>query len=116
MIVEEVKIDKRHHTVRLLGYLEYLLGVCVHWMPFTTQAVRSVVCNNDTFGRISYYLGLDRGAALSPQDREEVERWDHLKPGAQPPKVLADLFEVMVGAVPLQHGFLALDNWLRTIP
>jgi len=28
LIVEEVKIDKCHHPVRLLGYLEYLLGVC----------------------------------------------------------------------------------------
>ena len=41
--------------------------------------------------------------------------WDHLQPGARPPKVLADLFEAVVGAVFLQHGFLALDNWLRTI-
>ena len=74
-----------------------------------------MICNNDTFGRISYYLGLDRGATLSPQDREEVERWYHLQPGARPPKVLADLFEAVVGAVFLQHGFLTLDNWLRTI-
>jgi hypothetical protein len=44
-----------------------------------------------------------------------VERWDHLKPGVRPPKVLADLFEAVVGAVFLQHGFLRLDNWLRTI-
>jgi len=38
-----------------------------------------------------------------------------LKPGVRPPKVLADLFEAVVGAVFLQHGFLRLDNWLRTI-
>lgn len=44
-----------------------------------------------------------------------MERWDHLEPGARPPKVLADLFEAVVGAVFLQHGFLKLDNWLRTI-
>lgn len=44
-----------------------------------------------------------------------MERWDHLKPGSRPPKVLADLFEAVVGAVFLQHGFLTLDNWLRTI-
>jgi hypothetical protein len=84
-------------------------------IPLATQAVRSVICNNDTFGRISYYLELDRDAALSPQDREEVERWDHLKPGVRPPKVLADLFEAVVGAVFLQYGFLRLDKWLRTI-
>lgn len=74
-----------------------------------------MICNNDTFGRISYYLDLERDAALSPQDREEVERWDHLKPGARPPKVLADLFEAIVGAVFLDHGFLEVDNWLRKI-
>ena len=74
-----------------------------------------MICNNDTFGRISYYLELDRDAALSPQDREEVERWDHLKPGMRPPKVLADLFEAMVGAVFLEHGFPKLDDWLRKI-
>ena len=28
LIFEEVKIDKCHHTVRMLGYLEYLLSVC----------------------------------------------------------------------------------------
>ena len=44
-----------------------------------------------------------------------MEKWDHLEPGARPPKVLADLFEAIVGAVFLQHGFLKLDNWLRTI-
>ena len=44
-----------------------------------------------------------------------MERWNHLKPGVRPPKVLADLFEAVVGAVFLQHGFLKLDNWLRTI-
>jgi len=38
-----------------------------------------------------------------------------LKAGSRPPKVLADLFEAVVGAVFLQHGFLKLDNWLRTI-
>ena len=39
-----------------------------------------------------------------------------MKLGARPPsKVLADLFEAVVGAVFLQHGFLTLDNWLRTI-
>ena len=38
-----------------------------------------------------------------------------MRPGARPPKVLADLFEAVVGAVFLQHGFLTLDNWLRTI-
>jgi len=41
-----------------------------------------------------------------------VEKWDHLKPGARPPKVLADLFEAVVGVVFLQHRF---DNWLRAI-
>ncbi|KAF9648261.1 hypothetical protein BDM02DRAFT_2318252 [Thelephora ganbajun] len=89
LTVEEVKINKCHHT-----------------------AVCPVICNNGTFGWISY---LDRGADLSPQDREEVEGWDHLQPGARPPKVLADLFEAVVGAVFLQHGSLRLDNWLRTI-
>jgi hypothetical protein len=74
-----------------------------------------VICNNDTFGRISYYLDLEQGAALSPQDREVVERWDPLKPGARPPKVLADLFEAIVGAAFLEHGFLRVDNWLRKI-
>lgn len=74
-----------------------------------------MICNNDTFGRISYYLELDRDAALSPQDREEVKKWDHLKPGVRPPKVLADLFEAIVGAVFLEHGFSKLDNWLRKI-
>jgi len=44
-----------------------------------------------------------------------VEWWDHLEPGVRPPKVLADLFEAVVGAVFLQHGFLRLDIWLRTI-
>jgi len=44
-----------------------------------------------------------------------VDRWNHLKAGTRPPKVLADLFEAVVGAVFLQHGFLRLDNWLRTI-
>lgn len=44
-----------------------------------------------------------------------MERWDHLKPKARPPKVLADLFEAVVGAAFLQHGFLKVDNWLRTI-
>ena len=38
-----------------------------------------------------------------------------MKPGVRPPKVLADLFEAVVGAVFLQHGFLKLDGWLRTI-
>lgn len=74
-----------------------------------------MICNNDTFGRISYYLELERSAILSPQDRVEVERWDPLKPGARPPKVLADLFEAIVGAVFLDHGFSKLDNWLRKI-
>ena len=74
-----------------------------------------MICNNDTFGRISYYLELDQGAALSPQDRKEVDKWNHLKPGVRPPKVLADLFEAVVGAVFLQHGFLVLDNWLRKV-
>lgn len=44
-----------------------------------------------------------------------MERWDHLEPGVRPPKVLADLFEAVIGAVFLQHGFSRLDNWLRTI-
>jgi hypothetical protein len=74
-----------------------------------------VICNNDTFGRISYYLELEPEAALSPRDREEVKRWNHLEPGARPPKVLADLFEAVVGAVFLQHGFLRLDDWLRKV-
>jgi hypothetical protein len=74
-----------------------------------------VICNNDTFGRISYYLKLERGAVLSPQDRKEVEKWNHLAPGVRAPKVLADIFEAIVGAVFLQHGFLRLDNWLRKI-
>ena len=74
-----------------------------------------MICNNDTFGRISHRLGLDRDATLSPQDRGEVERWDPMRRGARPPKVLADLFEAVVGAVFLQHGFLKLDNWLRKV-
>ena len=39
-----------------------------------------------------------------------------MKPGARPPKVLADLFEAVVGVVFLQDRLLALDNWLRTTP
>jgi hypothetical protein len=74
-----------------------------------------VICNNDTFGRISFYLELDRDAALSLKDKAAVEKWNHLQPGVRPPKVLADLFEAIVGAVFLQHGFLVLDNWLRKI-
>lgn len=30
LIVEEVKIDKCHHTVRLVEYIEDLSGVCAH--------------------------------------------------------------------------------------
>lgn len=74
-----------------------------------------MICNNDTFGRISYCLELDQGAALSPQDRKEVGKWNLLSPSKRPPKVLADLFEAIVGAVFLQYGFLRLDNWLREI-
>ena len=44
-----------------------------------------------------------------------MERWNHLQPGTRPPKVLADLFEAIVGAVFLEHGFFKLDNWLRKI-
>ena len=74
-----------------------------------------MICNNDTFGRISYHLGLYHGAAISPRDRKEVEKWNPSKRAARPPKVLADLFEAIVGAVFLQHGFSRLDDWLRKV-
>jgi len=32
LIVEGVKIDECNHTVRLLEYIEYLSGMCAHWM------------------------------------------------------------------------------------
>ena len=36
LIVEEVKIDKCHHTVRPIEHIELLLSVCAHWTRFTT--------------------------------------------------------------------------------
>jgi len=32
LIVEGVKIDEYHDTVRLLEYIEYLSGMRAHWM------------------------------------------------------------------------------------
>ncbi|KAH9942047.1 ribonuclease III domain-containing protein [Amylocystis lapponica] len=91
LLVERDKLSKAHHT-----------------------AVRQVVCNNDTFGRLGFYLKLHAHAHLSAQDNKIIDSWNPLCPEA-PPKVLADLFEAYAGAVYIQHGWQRLSSWLSAL-
>ncbi|KAA1474402.1 hypothetical protein DENSPDRAFT_824273 [Dentipellis sp. KUC8613] len=91
LLVDAVRVNKDHH-----------------------MAVRRVICNNDTFGRLSFHLHLHEHAALDAPDRAELDKWNPLSTDS-PPKVLADLFEAYAGAVYLQHGWKKLFRWLRAL-
>ncbi|KAJ7507179.1 hypothetical protein B0H11DRAFT_1970598 [Mycena galericulata] len=74
------------------------------------------ISNNDTLGRLAYWLELDRYAALSPEDAYAIRGWSpRSKRGrfSRPPKVLADLFESFIGAYCLEYGWDALLSWLE---
>ncbi|TFY79500.1 hypothetical protein EWM64_g4516 [Hericium alpestre] len=91
MLVERVRVDKVHHT-----------------------AVRRVICNNDTLGRLSFYLRFHEHATLDEQDFHAFDDWNP-QSNIPPPKVLADLFEAYCGAVYLQHGWRKLERWLDVL-
>lgn len=78
------------------------------------QAVRRVLCNNDTFGRICFRLKLHERAVLNPYDRSQVDSYNPLL-STSPPKVCADLFEAYVGAVWTQHGWSRVVRWLKIL-
>lgn len=69
------------------------------------------MCNNDTFGRLAFYLRFHEDTELQRQDRRELEDWYPLS-SDKSPKVLADLFEAYAGAVYIQHGWKKLRRWL----
>ncbi|THH12648.1 hypothetical protein EW146_g7501 [Bondarzewia mesenterica] len=91
LLVDQVRVSKSHH-----------------------MAVRKVICNNDTFGRLAFYLRLDQHASLDSQDAHELDEWNP-QSSRPPPKALADLFEAYAGAVYMQHGRKRLENWLRLL-
>ncbi|KAF8208187.1 ribonuclease III domain-containing protein, partial [Mycena galopus ATCC 62051] len=70
------------------------------------------ISNNDTLGRLAWWLHLDKYAVLSCQDAHAIRTWSPRRKGA-PPKVLADLFESVVGAYCLERGWPALLSWLE---
>lgn len=78
------------------------------------QTVRRIVCNNDTFGRLSFYMQLHQNAELEVVDERAIEEWLPQSP-TSPPKVLADLFESFAGAVFVQSGWDKLESWLRKL-
>ncbi|OCH92748.1 hypothetical protein OBBRIDRAFT_811482 [Obba rivulosa] len=91
LLVEKVKLSKANH-----------------------KAVRQVICTNDTFGRLAFYLNFHKGAEMDERDAQDVDDWNPLS-GVHPPKVLADLFEAYAGAVYIQHGWTKLERWLREL-
>ncbi|KAJ7151378.1 hypothetical protein C8R43DRAFT_1190980 [Mycena crocata] len=70
------------------------------------------ISNNDTLGRLAFWLELDKYAALSWEDADAIQSWSWRRLEA-PPKVLADLLESFVGAYWLEHGWMALLSWLE---
>ncbi|TCD68666.1 hypothetical protein EIP91_010188 [Steccherinum ochraceum] len=91
VLVDKMKLNKAHHS-----------------------AVRSTVCNNDTLGRISFYLRFHHHAEFNKPDADQVDEWTPFS-SDRPPKVLADLFEAYVGAVYVQHGWVKLQQWLEIL-
>lgn len=108
VIIEKVSLDKAHHSVRMLPSYSVIIRLKL------IKTVRAVVCNNDTFGRLAYYLHLDKHALLSEKDTRDIQGWNHDSSNV-PPKVLADLFEAHAGAVFLDHGFPRLKRWFRDV-
>ena len=76
--------------------------------------MRRVLCNNDTFGSLAFYLRLDQHAKLNSQDARELDEWNP-QSSHHPPKALADLFESYAGAVYTQYGWKKLEQWLRPL-
>ncbi|KII91832.1 hypothetical protein PLICRDRAFT_80058, partial [Plicaturopsis crispa FD-325 SS-3] len=91
LIVEKASIGREHH-----------------------QNVRQVICSNDTFARLAFYLRLHEHAKMDPSDTRELDEWNPLL-STPPPKSLADLFESYAGAVYLQHGWPKCQRWLQTL-
>ncbi|KAJ7130277.1 hypothetical protein C8R44DRAFT_850268 [Mycena epipterygia] len=81
--------------------------------PDQQISVGRKISNNDTLGRLAYWLHLDKYAALSPEDAHAIQAWSPRRKRNPPPKVLADLFEAFVGAYCLERGWTALLLWLE---
>ncbi|KAJ7625100.1 hypothetical protein DFH06DRAFT_1229867 [Mycena polygramma] len=71
------------------------------------------ISNNDTLGRLAWWLHLDKYAALSREDAYAIQNWRPRRSRQPPPKALADLFESFVGAYCLERGWPALFSWLE---
>lgn len=73
------------------------------------------ISNNDTLGRLAYWLELDTYAALDLDDVRAINIWSRGRKRRPPPKALANLFEAFSGAYFTEHGWDALLEWLDAV-
>ncbi|KZS96625.1 hypothetical protein SISNIDRAFT_406986 [Sistotremastrum niveocremeum HHB9708] len=74
--------------------------------------VTQTLCTNDTFGRLAYSLGLHTHAKLTPSQQESIKAWNPSS-WESPPKVLADLFEALIGGIYSTYGMRGIREWLE---